>query len=186
MLAYVFWHWRRLEVDRASYEAKLGAFHAMLDSHKPMGFVSSTVFSLPRAPWLDTGNDAYEDWYLLENSGAMDVLNDYAVSGVSEQPHDAIAMHATGGTAGLYRLRAGSDNQREMKYASWFAKPRGVRYAEMYSELESLASLEDCSLWGRQMTLGPTEEFCIQSRNPLDLPLSFTSLTIPLWRVWPN
>jgi hypothetical protein len=40
-------------------------------------------------------------------------------------------------------------------------------------------------LWIRHMVLGPSPEFCLQSREPLRLPPPITPLTIPLRTVWP-
>ena len=108
MLAYVFWHWRRPDVPAASYEALQRRFHAALGAAPPAGFLGSRSLAITGAPWADGGNEAYEDWYLLEGSAALDPLNAAAVSASRQAPHDAAAAVAGGGTAGLYLLRLGS------------------------------------------------------------------------------
>ncbi|HSE34105.1 MAG TPA: hypothetical protein VLA93_21205 [Pyrinomonadaceae bacterium] len=164
MLAYVFWHWPQPGVDRAAYEANLLTFHKTLTTHKPPGFLSSTVFSIEAANWLEATGPVFEDWYLMENSAAMDRLNDGAVTGVCEQPHNVVAKEAAGGTAGLYRLRQGTGNLSNKRVAVWFSKPAGVSYKDFFAQL-SEENLPGTSLWQRQMTLGPTTEFCMLSEN---------------------
>jgi hypothetical protein len=46
---------------------------------------------------------------------------------------------------------------------TWFDKPAGVAYEELYRALSQAASGAAAGLWGRQMTLGPTPEFCLLS-----------------------
>src|SRR5712692_4674821 len=109
MLAYVFWHWRYPRVDQAAYWQFLADFHSALNAHKPPGFQYSAVFQLDHAPWIaeSGGVEVCEDWYVLDNSAALDVLNEAAVSGPCREPHNRVAQCAAGGTGGLYRLRAG-------------------------------------------------------------------------------
>ena len=108
MLAYVFWHWPQASADTEAYLAHLESFHRTLAANKPEGFQRSVVFRIEDADWLQTRAAAYEEWYLLDDSAAMDRLNDAAVSGVCEEPHNRVAREAAGGTGGLYRLRAGT------------------------------------------------------------------------------
>ena len=107
MLAYVFWHWRRPQVPAASYETLQRGFHAALAAAPPPGFLRSSTLSIAGAPWAAGGGEAYEDWYLVDGTAALDPLNDAAVTASRRQPHDAAAAAAAGGTAGLYRLRLG-------------------------------------------------------------------------------
>ena len=163
MLAYVFWHWPQPQIDHASYVDHLVDFHRTLAANKPDGFRESVVFRIRNANWLNTDGDAYEEWYLLDDSAAMDRLNDAAVSGVCEEPHNRVAREAADGTGGLYRLRAGAEDLAQARYAVWLSKPGGVSYKDFYAGLESITSQPGVALWGRQMTLGPTTEFCIHS-----------------------
>jgi uncharacterized protein (DUF427 family) len=153
MLAYVFWHWPQSQIERGSYVDHLAEFHRTLAANKPDGFQESVVFRIRNANWLNTEGEAYEEWYLLDDSGAMDRLNEAAVTGVCEAD----------GTGGLYRLRTGSEDLAQARYAVWLSKPSGVSYKDFYASLESITSKPGVALWGRQMTLGPTTEFCIHS-----------------------
>src|ERR1043166_7353112 len=158
MLAYVFWHWPQPEIAQDSYVAHLTAFHDTLASNKPGGFHESVVFRVRGASWLKTSDEAYEEWYLLDDSAAMDPLNEAAVSGVCEEPHNRVAREAADGIGGIYRLRAGHEDLSEARYAIWLSKPAGVSYKDFYTALQPLTSQQGVALWGRPMTLGPTNE----------------------------
>ena len=164
MLAYVFWHWPKPGVDLAAYAANLRTFHKTLGDNKPPGFQHSTVFSIEGANWLDTKGPVFEDWYLIDNSAAMDRINEAAVTGACELPHNVVAVDAAGGTAGLYRLRQGSADLSGKRLAVWFSKPDGVSYKEFFSGLSN-HDLPGVAVWQRQMTLGPTTEFCLLSED---------------------
>jgi hypothetical protein len=183
MLAYVFWHWPQTTVDPQSYLAHLESFHRTLAANKPDGFQRSVVFRIEEADWLATRGPAYEEWYLLDDSAAMDPLNDAAVSGACEQPHNLVAREADGGTAGLYRLRSAEEVFNEARFAVWLAKPDGVSYRAFYAALAPLTAQPHAALWGRQMTLGPTTEFCLHSQTPVQLPAGYTGRQIPLVRL---
>src|SRR6185369_2566685 len=185
MLAYVFWHWPRPDIERGQYLDHLRAFHRTLAANKPPGFQRSVVFRIQGANWLNTDGEAYEEWYLLDDSAAMDHLNDAAVSGVCEEPHNRVAREAADGTGGLYRLRAGNGELSATRYALWLSKPAGMSYKDFYPALEPLTSEPDVALWGRQMTLGPTAEFCIHSANPIELPAGFSGLQPQITRIIP-
>lgn len=180
MLAYVFWHWPQASVDTEVYVSHLEAFHRTLAANRPPGFQRSVVFRIEDADWLQTREPAYEEWYVLDGSAAMDPLNDAAVSGVCEAPHNLVAREAAGGTGGLYRLRAGEGVLHEARFAVWLSKPEGVTYRDFYDTLASLTSQPGVALWGRQMTLGPTTEFCLHSQTPVQLPPGYTGRQFPL------
>ncbi|HEU4767132.1 MAG TPA: hypothetical protein VFS77_07145 [Pyrinomonadaceae bacterium] len=172
MLAYVFWHWPQPGVDTNTYVAHLVDFHLKLNAHKPAGFQGSRVLRLSGASWLDTKGDAFEDWYLIDDSAALDRINDAAVSGPCEAPHTVVAREAAGGTAGLYRLRLGKVDV-DIHIALWLSKPDRMSYKDFYSALEPVVA--DGALWQRQMTLGPTTEFVIHSANAIQLPDAITA-----------
>src|SRR2546423_14825828 len=173
MLAYVFWHAAQAGIDRNSYVNHLVQFHQTLAANKPNGFRESVIFRIREAGWLKTNGEAYEDWYLLDDSAALDRLNDAAVSGACEEPHNLVAREAADGIGGLYRLRAGGEDPAQARFAVWLSKPNGVSYKDFYAGLYSLTSQPGVALWGRQMTLGPTTEFCLHSPSalPNSLPL---------------
>jgi hypothetical protein len=185
MLAYVFWHWRRPEVARDEYEQRQQRFHAALRATPSAGFRTSLSAAIQGAPWAASGKEAYEDWYLLEDAAALDPLNEAAVSAPRQHAHDAAAAAADGGTAGLYRVRRGTVSDEAPTFAAWFAKPAGMPYAELYSAVEPLLRSSGGALWCRQMVLGPTPEFCLQSAAPVVLPAPITPLVIQLRRIWP-
>jgi hypothetical protein len=184
MLAYVFWHWPQPSIDRDAYVDHLADFHRTLASNKPPGFRNSIVFRIRGANWLNTPGEAYEEWYLLDDSAAMDPLNEAAVSGVCEQPHNRVAREAADGTGGIYRFRDGQAELAQARFAVWLNKPNGVSYNDFYAALQPLTSQPGIGLWGRQMTLGPTTEFCIHSSTQIHLPENYTGQTIPLELVW--
>jgi hypothetical protein len=184
MLAYVFWHWPQSNVDPDTYVNHLIDFHNTLAANKPPGFHESVVFRVRGASWLNTTGEAYEEWYLLDDSAAMDPLNDAAVSGVCEEPHNRVAREAADGTGGLYRLRAGEGQLSKSRHALWFSKPAGVSYKDFYSTLQQLIAQPGVALWGRQMTLGPTTEFCIHSSNPIELPPGYSGLQPQITRIY--
>lgn len=185
MLAYVFWHWPQVNIDRDAYEDHLRGFQQTLAANKSAGFQESVVFRIRGANWLNTGDEAYEEWYLLDDSAAMDRLNDAAVSGACEEPHNRVAREAADGIGGLYRLREGVGNLNDAKIAVWLSKPAGVSYKHFYADLRSLTAQPGVALWGRQMTLGPTTEFCIHSQSPIELPPGYSGHSITLERVYP-
>ena len=186
MLAYVFWHWPQPGVDPAAYVDHLVEFHQTLAAHKPFGFQQSVVFRIRGATWLKTSDEAYEEWYLLDDSAAMDRLNEAAVTGACEEPHNRVAREAADGVGGLYRLRAGAEELAQAKFALWLSKPDGVSYKDFYTALEPLTSQQGVALWGRQMTLGPTTEFGIHSPGSIQLPAGYSGLTLSVNLIFPR
>lgn len=184
MLAYVFWHWRQPSVDASIYETDLIQFHETLQSNRPAGFYRSGVFLIENASWLATDSAAYEEWYLLEDSAAMDRINHAAVHGPCEEPHNRVAKKALGGVGGLYRLRAGQEGLDNATYATWFSKPNGVSYADFDARLGPIIAEKSATLWARQMTLGPTTEFCLHHSSDIQLLPELTRATLPLKTIW--
>ena len=184
MLAYVFWHWPQSTIDPDTYVNHLLDFHQTLAANKPNGFHESVVFRIRGASWLNTNGEAYEEWYLLDDSAAMDRLNEAAVSGVCEEPHNRVAREAADGIGGLYRWRAGQQQLSQTRYALWLSKPAGVSYKDFYTTLQPLTAQPDVALWGRQMTLGPTTEFCLHSVNPIALPPGYSGLQPQITRIY--
>ena len=184
MLAYVFWHWPQPGIDRDTYLDYLASFHKTLAANKPPGFQHSVVFRIRDAGWLNTSGDAYEEWYLLDDSAAMDRLNEAAVSGACEEPHNKVAREAADGIGGLYRLRVGEENLAQSRFAVWLSKPAGRSYSDFYADLQPVTSQRGVGLWGRQMTLGPTTEFCLHSPTEVELPEAYTRQRVPLDLIW--
>jgi hypothetical protein len=59
-----------------------------------------------------------------------------------------------------------------------------MKYAEMYARLEPVVAKAGATLWGRQMTLGPTAEFCLRSEKPVTLPTPFAATSVALAPLW--
>jgi hypothetical protein len=179
LLAYVFWHWKQAAVEAADYESRQRAFHSALASAPSEGFVASFSLALSHAPWAARRGDAYEDWYLVRDWGALGALNEAAVSAGRALPHDAAAAAVADGAGGLYGLRLGSPEPRP-RYAHWFGKPAGMRYPELFLLLSPLVESAGRALWMRQMVLGPAREFCLHAGAPVSLPAPLSPLVIPL------
>lgn len=183
MLAYLLWHWPAAGVSPADYERSMLRFHQALASAHPQGFLESAVYRVSGAPWAAAGGPAYEDWYLLEGSAAMDVINELAVSGERQPHHDAAALAVEGAAAGLYQLRLGSPDLVSAVAVTWAAKPKGMGYPEFFAFIEPWTSAGDVAVLRRQMVLGPTPEFCFLADRELDLPLQLAPLDCRLDRV---
>lgn len=185
MLAYVFWHWPRPDVQRQDYEQRQRRFHAAMRDAPSAGYLGSRTYAISGATWTSDAATAYEDWYLVENSGSLDPLNEAAVTASRQAPHDAAAAGAAGGTAGLYRLRRGDVDSVAPEMAAWFAKPARMSYGELDRVLEPVLGETAGVLWMRQMVLGPTPEFCLQCSRTFRFPAPFEPLWVTLRPVWP-
>lgn len=161
MLAYVFWHRPTEDVTTPDYEATLARFHAALAGDPPEGFIGSAAFCVDAAPWLDGSGQAYEDWYLLQGSVALDVLDAAVLDRRRAGAHDAVAMQAASGAGGLYRLAAGAGDGRAQASALWLGAPRGAARGPVMDTLAALADQAGGALWVRAMTLGPAPELCL-------------------------
>ena len=184
LLAYVFWHWKQAEISAKDYANRQRTFHAALAASPSPGLLGSFSVSLSHAPWAAEGSDAYEDWYLVDDFGALGLLNDAAVSATRAAPHDAAAVVAAGGAGGLYRLRQGTA-LREPRYAHWFGKPDGMSYGELFAQLTPVVEQAEGALWMRQMVLGPAREFCLHAGASVVLPSRFDVLVLSLQSAWP-
>jgi hypothetical protein len=161
LLAYVFWHEPRAGVAARDYEAAHREFHEVLWRSRIPGLLALRVYRLDAIPWLPGRPSGYEDWHLLEDSAALDRLNEAAVTQARQLPHDRIAAMAAGGTAGLYGLRSGALVEPTVAY--WLSKPAGTSYPDFNISMKPFIEGGGC-LWSRRMTLGPTPEFCLQAQ----------------------
>lgn len=171
MLAYVFWHWPDAAVDRGAYESAQRPFHEQLSAVRPDGFIRSFSFRVEGTSWLPV-RSAYEDWYIVEGSFALDPLNDIAVSPPLRRAHDEAASGASG-AGGLYRLVSGVPAPHD-GVVSWLSKAPGERYDVFYARFTP-----DAVLWRRQMVLGPAPEFLLESgRAPEEVDTVRTARTL--------
>jgi len=183
LLAYVFWHWRQASAAAETYEAAQLAFQRALAESPSVGFVRSFSHAITGAPWANGGGEAYEDWYLVRDSAALDPLDEAAVTAGRRSAHDAAASLAAAGTAGLYQLRLGSAPVAP-QFAHWFVKPAGMSYPQLYAAIEPALAPVGGSLWVRRMTFGPATEFCVLAREPASLAPAFQMLAVLLRPVW--
>jgi hypothetical protein len=153
MLAYVFSHRPADGVDIAVYETARARA-------PPSGFVRSSTFKV---------GDRYSDWYLVDGSAALDVLNAAAVSGARTPAHDAAARMAVDGVGKLYSLVSG-EPAAGPGFEIQFSKPAGVGYPDHYERLRRYTKGPGVSLWRRMMVLGPPPEFCLLAPSPVELP----------------
>jgi hypothetical protein len=177
VLAYVFWHTPAAAAPPRAYEELLRAFHEALRAAPPAGLGPTAVVGLGAIPWLQDAA-GYEDWYLVEDFGALGRLNEAAVTERRRAPHDAAAAAAAAGTAGVMAHVAGPLLPRRPVWAAWLAKPAGRRYEDFHAELEAALDGRDASAWQRQMVLGPAAEYCVLAARPLPLPW-------PVAHAWP-
>ena len=168
MLAYVFFHRPTSGVETTSYEAALRRFHASLAGEPPSGFISSTTYRI--------GN-GYADWYLVDNSTALDRLNEAAVKGARSSPHDAVAHMSADGAGKLMMLRSGIAKTGS-GFEIRFSKPAGIGYPALYERLKPWTDRADVSLWRRMMVLGPAPEFCLVAASEQDLPAEMRPETL--------
>lgn len=183
MLVYIFWHWPRPDVALDMYEERQRVFHQALAAQAPAGLMASRVWRVTGAPWAGVVG-AYEDWYSLADSAALDTLNAAAVSAALREAHDAAASLAAGGVAALYTPVGPREGHAAVSHgavAQWFAKPEGMRYGELYQRLAPRLP----RLWQRMMTLGPSPEFLLLDANLAALPTDWRPLVTRRESVWP-
>lgn len=192
LLAYVFWHWRQSSAERNAYESAQLAFQRALATSPSVGFVRSFSHAIAGAPWANQGGEAYEDWYLVRDTAALDPLDEAAVTAGRKSAHDAAASLAANGTAGLFQLRAGAaptaprpgSGLAGPRSAQWFSKPAGLSYPQIFAAVEPALGPVGGSLWVRKMTLGPSPEFCVLAREPAALAPPFQMFAVQLRPIW--
>jgi hypothetical protein len=185
-LAYVFWHWPRPEVSTEAYEAKLVSFQRALVSSKPAGLVEALSFRVEALPWAPTQGVAYEDWYVVKDFSALGILNDAAIAGGTRGPHDSIAGDYMKGAGGVFKLIQGNLRLGDARFAAWIEKSIGSSYESYYQEVAEVAGNEQTALWRRQMVLGPSPQFCVHSRNALQIPPRFNPVASKIVPVGPG
>lgn len=160
MLAYIFSHKAGSGTDVAAYEDALRRFHASLAAARPRGFIRSLTYRV---------GARYSDWYLVEDSAALDALNDAAVTGGRAATHEAAARMAADGVGKLMSLAAGEPDV-DAAVETRFSKPPGAGYADLYATLARWTAEPGASLWRRMMVLGPPPEFSLLTPSPVQLP----------------
>ena len=187
MLSYVFWHQRDSNVVKEEYQTRLRTFHQTLQQQKPQGFFFSLVLQTTPLPWMPKEQETYEDWYIVANSAALDPLDEAAVTSICQEPHNQLARLAGNGTGGLYRLKDGRIDQAQLatiRYATWFRKPSGMSYQQLYELLRQSQTEQRGILWQRQMTMGPALEFCLHSSEKGVQVEGMEGVQVEVWPVF--
>jgi hypothetical protein len=178
MLAYLSWHRAAAGVEQSAYEQALERFHRSLARRPPNGFRGSATFRLAEIPWLvskaaeDRDSDVagtgappartgYEDWYLLEDWGAVGVLEEAAVSRGHFTAHDRVAALAGAATGSVYRLIEGCARLDGTSIAVWVSRATGHEHPSLPALLGDGMDPELGGLWRRCLGLGPAPEFCL-------------------------
>jgi hypothetical protein len=177
MLAYLFWHSASAATDPQVYLQRLRSFHQQLSQSSPAGLLASYTWHVGTVSWLQDAN-CYEDWYVLEDASYLDTLAEAAVSHRLRSVHDAIAGLATSGVAGLFKPACGDRAQAEGNLVSWFSKPVGTSYDDLYGYLEEQDPSLTGGLWQRFLTLGPTPEFCLVTTEDPHLPAEYAPIVV--------
>ena len=164
MIAYVFWHRPRDGVAPEQYEAACGRFHRSLAQHPPGGFAGSVCLAAEQLPWLGDGRLGYEDWYLLDDFGALGTLNEAAVGRGHASPHDAAAVQMGEGTGSVYRLVDGLPRLEDTTHGIWITPAPGKIDVVFEDLLVDGGEPGEATLWRRQLALGPAPEFCVLAR----------------------
>ena len=153
MLAYLFWHRPESPERPGPYEEALVAFHRRLAGAGLPFLLGSATYRVRGAPWLP-GGAGYEDWYLVPGFAELGTLNEAAVAAALRPGHDRVAGLAAWGTGGLYAVVQGEPAWRASA-CTWLGKPAGVPSADFRAGLPDTPYLLQ-----RQLTHGPTPEFC--------------------------
>jgi hypothetical protein len=169
MLAYVFWHSAAPAAPAQEYMTRLHAFHEKLNETPPAGLLASHTWRVEAVPWLG-GLSSFEDWYVLEDASHLDALAEAAVSHRLRPVHDSLAHLSARGTAGLYKPARRVQAQAGGPIATWFSKPAGESYDDLYTWLDEQDPSIAVRLWQRFLTLGPGPEFCVAGNEAVDLP----------------
>lgn len=164
MIAYLLWHRPRQGVDRDAYEQAAERFHRSLAHARPAGLRCSALLRAGEPPWLDGEGwheGWYEDWYLLDDFGALGVLNEAAVAAGHRSAHDKIAREFGGGAGAVYKLIEGAGDSISHPLAVWVSRPAGAAAPGLGDMLGDGMDRERASLWRRALVLGPAPEYCL-------------------------
>jgi hypothetical protein len=164
VLAYVFWHQPREDIDSEAYERAAERFHRSLAHTPPAGLRGSALYRAAGLPWL-SGEAGYEDWYLLEDFCALGVLNEAAVAHGHRSAHEEIARRFGGGAGGVYGLLEGHPDLHGTQVV-WVSRPPGSERGALGELLGDGMDPAHASLWRRQLVLGPAPEYCLLAHEP--------------------
>jgi len=170
IVAYVFWHRPRPDVDPDGYLEAVRRFHETLGAAPPRGLLGSWSLRVGDPPWPGAGEGWLEDWYVLGGLASLAPLERAAVDARRRASHDAAAAGTAEGTAGVYGLVGGEPLPAGgLGAATWLAKPEGHPLEEFLPALREAAG-PGASVWQRRLVLGPTPEFAVVGPEALSGP----------------
>lgn len=174
MLVYVFWHQPRPGIALDEYAGALLAFESVFKGQGDVEAIQS--FRMESVPWFGSGARVYTDWYVMSDSSKLDPVNQHAISGPCEKPHQAIAAMTGAGTGSLYDITHSGCDVGEARQSIWVSKPNAMSYADFRTKWSALEAKGVCLLQ-RRMGLGPSPEFCMLSIDAVPLPEGLASET---------
>jgi hypothetical protein len=165
LLAYVLWHRPADGIEQEAYERAGEGFHRSLRHVPPAGFCGSAIYRVDEHEWLD-GGAGYEDWYLVDDFGALGVLNEAAVAHGHRTAHDAIAHRFGAGAGGLYGLMEGHAELAGAPLGIWISRPPRAAKPALAELLGDGLDPRHSSLWRRSLVFGPAPEYCLLAHEP--------------------
>ncbi len=183
MLAIVFWNSRRTNASENDYRSSLIEFHQALNKNKPAGFRFSVTYRAGAVPWFAPKNEIFEDWYLLSNFAAMDVLDRAVLSTHGKEAHRYLMSNTGQASGAAFGLTRGMARMENLPVANWLQKPRNVSDCKLLKTIEEQLPAGKFSFWSRAMALGPTEQ-CVLSSGPVALPSRYRAVSVQRKLVW--
>lgn len=93
--------------------------------------------------------EAYEGWYFLRGSYALEPLAELVLSDAGlKRLHDGAARMARNGKGGLYRPSRGPPASVLLRYGIWPSKPSGMSYEEFFAKLPAEKPVEQATRHG--------------------------------------
>jgi hypothetical protein len=163
VIAYSFWHSAAAGVAATEYEAALAGFVSSLANAGIEGLRGCRSVRFDGLPWVP-GRPAYQDWYELDGSAALDTLEKGAIAAAVDASHAAIARLASNGSGGMFACRSDGPSRApvpgtELRVA-WIDKPAGAPYGSFVAGLRGAVEPRG-EVWQRRLSLGPGREFCV-------------------------
>ncbi len=112
-------------------------------------------------PWFTTGNEVYEDWYVLKNFAGIDALNEAVANGQSMQSHRFLMRNTARASAAIVGLAGGKAKVFDLTEAYWTSTPQGMTSADFVAGTTNQARNTGMSVWIRSLALGPREQLVL-------------------------
>ena len=159
------------------------AFHKALNENKPSGFRFSVTYRIQAVPWFTPRNEIFEDWYVMSNFAAMDVLDRAVLSTHGKEAHRYLMKNTAKASGGAFGLTKGVARMEDLPVANWLHRHRSFSNDKLVKMVEEQLPGGKYSFWNRAMALGPTEQ-CLLSSGPVELPSSYRAVSVQRKLVW--